>query len=211
MNIDVSLSHRVFCKLQYWYQQYIKSPNTSLIEHIKDPQIASDIIYEKLSLSEPCMIARYGATELYCLSNYLGIQKGRGIQSFRDFIFKNAEPWWWVPERLHNMQNWSGFFPLDNTLIDKYCKLLLSDTDYLDILACWLPKEKLLAAQLSEVKRIFLPHLEPYYADNPWSRILEGKKMLVVHPFANQIKKQYYQSREKIFKNSMVLPCFGDY
>ena len=34
----------------------------------------------------------------------------------------------------------------------------------------------------------------------PWSAALKGKKVLVIHPFAESIKKQYIRNREHIFE-----------
>lgn len=45
----------------------------------------------------------------------------------------------------------------------------------------------------------------PIWEDVAWTRALEGKKVLVVHPFANLIKEQYIH-REKLFKSSNILP-----
>ncbi len=52
-----------------------------------------------------------------------------------------------------------------------------------------------------------LRSIEPYYYDNPWSKSLEGKKVLVIHPFADTIASQY-KKREKLFDNKEVLPEF---
>ena len=51
-----------------------------------------------------------------------------------------------------------------------------------------------------------LEDLEPFFAPNPWTRALEGKKILVVHPFTETIEKQY-NKRELIFENNL-LPAF---
>lgn len=43
--------------------------------------------------------------------------------------------------------------------------------------------------------------------ENPWTEVLRDKKVLVVHPFAKTIEKQY-QKREWLFSNPKVLPRF---
>ena len=53
-----------------------------------------------------------------------------------------------------------------------------------------------------------LEALEPYYFEKPWSEALRGKKVLVVHPFVESIKKQY-KIREQLFINQNVLPQFA--
>lgn len=47
----------------------------------------------------------------------------------------------------------------------------------------------------------------PYLQENPWTSCLKGKKVLVIHPFEETIKKQYAK-RELLFKNPNVLPEF---
>ena len=42
---------------------------------IEDPEEASRVIYELLSNNQPCMIARFGSTELNAISNYKGIKE----------------------------------------------------------------------------------------------------------------------------------------
>ena len=51
-----------------------------------------------------------------------------------------------------------------------------------------------------------LEDLEPIFTKNPWTKALEGKKVLVVHPFVDSITSQY-QRKEKLFDNN-VLPDF---
>ena len=40
---------------------------------------ASDVIYNLLDTGKPCMIARFGATELSTIVNYLGVQSLNGV------------------------------------------------------------------------------------------------------------------------------------
>jgi hypothetical protein len=53
-----------------------------------------------------------------------------------------------------------------------------------------------------------LESLEPYYHTEPWSKALQGKRVLVVHPFAESISEQYEKRRGTLFKNEDVLPEF---
>jgi hypothetical protein len=48
--------------------------------------------------------------------------------------------------------------------------------------------------------------LNPYFSKSPWTRALEGKKVLVIHPFAATIQAQY-KRRELLFANNL-LPAF---
>ena len=58
------------------------------------------------------------------------------------------------------------------------------------------------------LRKVTLLALEPYWATNPWTRALEGKKVLVIHPFASLIESQYAEKRELLFQDKRVLPNF---
>ena len=47
--------------------------------------------------------------------------------------------------------------------------------------------------------------LESFRFDDPWTKELKGKKILVIHPFKETIEKQL-QIRDKIWQNQSVLP-----
>lgn len=154
------------------------------------------------------MIARFGSTELYCLANYLGTKKGFW-KSVIPFCFAKSEAWWIMPQRVADLKNCSGVFSIDNDgEVEKFCELMLADMAYVDILGSWVSKEILIADKIQHATKVFLPYLEPYYAQIPWTRALEGKRVLVIHPFANQIRRQYELNREKLFDNRLVLPKF---
>ena len=49
--------------------------------------------------------------------------------------------------------------------------------------------------------------LEPYYFSNPWTSALEGKRVLVVHPFKESIQRQH-KRYEKLFSNRSLTPVY---
>jgi len=49
---------------------------------------------------------------------------------------------------------------------------------------------------------------EPWHnPDNPWSKCLKGKKVLVISPFTRTIEQQW-KKRELLFKDTEILPDF---
>lgn len=166
----------------------------------------SSLIYSLLESSNPCMIARFGSTELMCYANYDGVKKGRNIC---DFITGKQDCWWWQDGVAEQMQKWSGFFPPTYENLDRYCKLLEEDSKLLDLLGSWVTDEKLLEHNYQKAKITPLICLEPYLAEEPWSKALGGKNVLVVHPFAEQIAFQYSYFRKMLFDNRDVLPDFN--
>ena len=84
---------------------------------------------------------------------------------------------------------------------------MLEDSKFVDILGAWQNNELYLSSVLTEAKKIQLMYLDPFWSKKPWSRALEGKKVLVVHPFAESIKSQY-EKRKYLFKVQDTLPDF---
>ena len=187
--------------------RYNKLHRTQEHKHHTNPQLCSDIIYNTLSQSKPCMIARFGLVELSCLVNYIGI-KERKINPIT-FIKSESQAWWWTHKTQHEMINNAGFFPISSSTLSRFSELLLKDISEIDILASWIKSEQLIAPMLDSATKIFLPYLEPYHATHPWSRYLAEKNVLVVHPFASQIRTQYEIHRTNLFKNPEVLPDFN--
>lgn len=59
----------------------------------------------------------------------------------------------------------------------------------------------------STLQLCFLTSLEPFFADEPWTLALQGKNVLVIHPFDQSIEAQY-RRRTKLF-NRPILPDFN--
>ena len=111
---------------------------------------------------------------------------------------------------------WSGdyiflvFFPADIEHNAEFSQIYLEAAKSADIMAlCDVYKEKKIVNKYcSTAKFIKAKSIEPYYYADPWTKSLRGKNVLIVHPFVDTIKHQY-QRREKIFRNTNVLPEFG--
>lgn len=59
-----------------------------------------------------------------------------------------------------------------------------------------------------DLELTFLEDLEPWRnPENPWSAGLAGKRVLIIHPFADTIKNQYLR-HEQIFPGTNILPDF---
>ena len=60
-----------------------------------------------------------------------------------------------------------------------------------------------------DIKLTYMFNNEPWRCpENPWSRMLKGKKVLVIHPFANTIRNQYAKNQKNIFQGTDILPAF---
>jgi len=172
-------------------------------------QEASDLIKDKLSSKSPCMIARFGGIELSSMCSYRYIITNRSTPFLKktwDYIHGKV-PQFWLDEHSLLMKMNAGFFPATPMNLGKFYDLMLEDMKQLDILGSWVGGEEYFQKELENVKKIFLTDIEPYYHQEPWSEVLEGRKILVIHPFAGTIRKQY-EKRELLFNDPRILPKF---
>lgn len=166
---------------------------------------ASGLISESLQSDKPVMIARLGATELQCMINYIGVMYPDKYKSIKGYVTNQSPAWWWNTSSISQMQRWSGFFPPRVDKIERFCELMIQDLPNVDILGSWLKQESFFAKELAHSKKLVLEDLEPFFTPNPWTRALEGKKVLVVHPFAETIKRQF-KRRGRLFENGLLPP-----
>jgi hypothetical protein len=185
---------------------YGKANSTALPKPIcdQDPDSVSQRIYSRLMSDEPCMIARFGAFELATIVNYLGVKKGK--QSLFNYVKGNELDWWWNDSLINAMHTNAGFFPPTHKKIEQFCELMLKDIPQVDILGSWLASERLFDKELANSEKVRFIYLEPFWSEKPWTKALEGKKVLVVHPFSESIANQY-KKRTLLFKNNL-LPKF---
>jgi hypothetical protein len=169
-----------------------------------DPEIASRIIYNELSDDKPIMISRFGSNELNVLINYLSVKSRK--KSVFNYINGTQFDWWWNKGVIKNFKEVAGFFPIDEESLGRFAELMISDMKEVDVLGTWRPEENNFKNEISGAKKITLELLNPYFSELPWTKALEGKKVLVVHPFAYTIERQYLK-RELLFKNN-ILPQF---
>jgi hypothetical protein len=167
---------------------------------------ANALIKAALLAETPVMIARLGSTELNCMVNYLGVKEKDKYKSVKGYVTGKTPPWWWNRSIMQQMQDWSGFFPVDEKNIERFCEMMIAILPDVDILGSWLKEEKFFDTELSQSKKVVLEDLEPFFTPRPWTAALQGKKVLVVHPFDEAIRNQF-EMREQLFENQL-LPDF---
>ena len=179
------------------------------LQREKDIDKISEIIYNILMSDQPCMIARFGAFELATIVNYLGVKNPH--YSILKFIKGEQLEWWWNERLIKYMNTNAGFFPPTHDAITRFCELMIADTKKLDILGSWQKTEYFLADYLpSKIIKVDRDNINPFFATYPWTKALEGKNVLVIHPFSDSIRKQY-ERRQLLFKNNDILPDFNLY
>lgn len=168
---------------------------------------ASDTIRALLEAGKPCMVARFGAFELATLVNYLGVIAPQ--HSVWRYVRGEQPEWWWTESLVRHMQTNAGFFPSTPENLLRFGEEMMHCIPQVDVLGSWLPDERRFFHLMSpDLQRVSLLNIEPYWAKHPWSAALKGKRVLVVHPFAELIERQYAEKRTLLFENPEVLPPF---
>lgn len=175
-------------------------------------QKGNDFIYKFLLANEKSgkgiMIAKFGTYELSSLVSYIYNFKKEPRMTFRSYKslacvgldFKACLP---------TLSKNAGMFPEtigEGIIVCEEYRKLLGD---IDILASYQYSERALCKAMSSCRYVDLDAFyAPFKFDSPWTQWLEGKKVLVVHPFVESIRKQYETNRERLFDNPLVLPKF---
>lgn len=164
---------------------------------------ANTYLSKLISQDAPCMVSRLGASEVACMVNYLGVKNPRKYANAFTYIRSQSPPWWWEDGVLKVMRNNAGFFPIDNISVERFCEMMFDDLKQVDVLGSWLKDESYFDVELADAQKVMLEDLEPFFTPKPWTWALEGKKVVVVHPFAETIEQQY-SHRELLFENNLL-------
>ena len=156
-----------------------------------DSQSGNDRIRELIETGKPFMVARYGANELAIM---------RQIEEKKIKIRKSVSP-----NMIDQFCNCAGFFPKNEEKIAAFAYEMKENTEIVDLMGVWFnPMEDYFIKRYNRImKTTPLTALEPWYHNNPWSKSLEGKKVLVIHPFAETIAQQY-KRRAEIWPNDIL-------
>lgn len=164
-------------------------------KHIYQSNDAQKIISDKILSTEPCLICRFGSVEFKTINYFLNHKN-------KYFTF---------PQNIKlPMERNAGFFPTSNYYLSRFSYEFLELTKDIDILGTWsLKGEDFVCSNYlnKNSKLVALDTINPITFKQPWSQYLKGKKVLVIHPFEESIKKQY-EKRELLFENKNILPEF---
>ena len=157
---------------------------------------ANALIAQTIEKGDPFMVARFGSGEMRAFMKTLEVEMG---------LRKD------IPEQnMDSMCINAGFFPRDQKQVMKFGTEMKQACSQVDLLAVWnsLPMENYVNNTfVKQAKQCFLGDIEPFFAENPWTKALEGKKVLVIHPFEESIREQY-EKREILFKKPGILPAY---
>lgn len=153
----------------------------------------NNYIYERILDGSPFFVGRFGGFELAAVIQTLEGRFNERSQLCQQLI------------------NNAGVFDANKQGIRKFTDLYLESAHVCDLIGRhWNNMEDYIIrayAPNTEITDMF--YLEPWYPGYicPWSKALQGKKVLVIHPFVSTIQEQY-KKRANIFKDSDILPDF---
>ncbi len=151
-------------------------------------------IREKILSGEPFTATRFGKTEMDPLIYRERNKHNEWVKSIAD----------------RDIGRCSGFFPCTDEMISRYRELFIESVADIDLLGVYFfieNEEYMIDKYMNKPKCSYPRALEPFYFDDPWTGALEGKKVLVIHPFTKTIEKQY-DKRGSLFDNKRILPDF---
>ena len=172
---------------------YLKDEIVIANEKIQTTEEINIYIRNLIISEKPFLVGRFGANELSAVKMFDFEVKSK-YEIVMEYLCRGA-----------------GFFPKIEKDGIKFKNLMLESIPEADVMGIWmLPFEDYYLNKYGQrnLKTTYLFDLEPWSSpDNPWSAALKGKKVLVIHPFAETIQSQY-KKREKLFLGTNTLPEF---
>lgn len=163
---------------------------------VLDKQRANGILTAAIRRGTPYMFGRYGSSELECVTKYLLAEK-RIVSRIQVDGLRTA--------CLHN-----GIFPLTEDTVARFGRLMIEASAQVDLLGTFhMIMEDFYIRRYMEAD-VVLTHLgmmDFWLHNDPFTAALEGKRVLVVHPFAGTIRMQY-EKRSVLFDRPNLLPEF---
>ena len=160
-------------------------------------EFGNDLVANALQSDCAQAIGKLGSVELQAIRSYLKRYKAVdwevSTQAYRRVLFTNA-----------------GVFPNKADVFCQYCDFLLEDVlPKLTVFAVWfnVGEASIHRRYSCQAQLVNARALESYYSDSiPWTKVLQGKRVLVVHPFESTIKAQFLRRHEIWAGRPSILP-----
>lgn len=202
------LDKSLVMKLRGLYAKLLSLPKQNVTDNCeKDKDKIQKIIAERILGGQPLMVARMGRTEIDVCENvkYTFYKHRSNLR----FIAWRGQPNFLNPFLIPNFNKLSGFWPCENVdALKAFYELICADMREVDILGSWCRNEGDFSEELASSIKVDRELMTPLLTDNPWTKALEGKKVLVVHPFVETIKSQYARRKLLFPDNPNILPVF---
>lgn len=172
-----------------------------------NPLIADSAIYNLISEDKPGLVGRLGGTEARFLGEYKKISTMPNV--LKNVLYE-AKPNW--KKRAKEINVNAGFYFENIVDVEKFFNIYSAALTETDILGAWGTAfssiENNFIGGISQIIPVGMtaPWIHPYseeFSQAPWSKALINKRVLVVSPFSNSIKKQFSRI-DKVFPSSSL-------
>jgi hypothetical protein len=152
----------------------------------------NNFISHYLKTDKPLAAGKIGVTELNLLYCYDNLKRGGQL----------------LPHLKHEVENIAGLYPYNEKTVIEFAERYLSLLPNIDLIPIWnrvIPhfEQYILDTYCPNSYKTTLEQLEPYFDENPWTRHLEGKKVIVFSPFADSITRNF-NNLDKIWNNKIT-------
>lgn len=160
----------------------------------------NNFISHYLKNNKPFAAGKIGITELNILYCFYQLKNNLSL----------------IPHLKHEVEDIAGLYPYTEQNVINFAEKLLSLLPNIDLIPVWnkvIPQFEMYILDnfCKNSYRTTLEQLEPYFDNNPWTKYLENKKVLVFSPFADSIDKNF-NNLEKIWsgkiKNNFELKTY---
>lgn len=181
-------------------------PDTLWARHVARRVEANAAISSAIQCGAAYCVARVGNDEFETLEKWRRRNSPSALQAALELIALGDPFFSIVRSRLRAES--SGLKPLSHQTLEEFFSLVTESFSEVDLLASWVKGESYYSKYFSGSHFCELTEIEPYRSTAPWTEALEGKTVLVIHPFDETIGRQYSENRTRIFPGTNVLPQF---
>ena len=202
----MQLKKRILNKLRDNYRKN-RALNKGLIKSLDKINITVEdynkLLSDAINNHTPFMVSRFGSAEINWFLNYK-LLTANWLRRLKAYVTLEIDVYVKEKAVIKDMT----FLPTSIVATEKYISEVEHSIPQIDVLGTWMRQEQSKVIKFKqEAKFIYLGHLEPYYSDLPWTKALEGRKVLVIHPMKASIESQYWK-RKYLFRNPDMLPEF---
>jgi hypothetical protein len=146
----------------------------------------------------PAAVGKMGAVELGVVRPY--IRRGD----------LNGQSSAWRQAAVQKLYRNAGVYPPETRIVSRFCRTYTEALGQLNVLGVYFSFGEHAAQRKFAPNAVLMDPvaLEPYYHERPWSRQLEGKRVVVISPFAETIESQYRRRHDVWRGKPEVLPEF---
>lgn len=161
---------------------------------------------QRIHDGNPFCVARFGGDELEVTQQWRRALTRSFFAGLLDGLASRGDIFFVMFRARQRLQK-RGLAPLNSLNRDRFAGLMLDSMTEIDLLGSWVNGEAWFNEYMPNADFTRRELLEPFFQRAPWTLALEGKNVLVVHPFQDSIRKQY-EKKDRLFGIASLLPAF---